>query len=152
MSYTITISDENNINGPIIITDLEGNSVATSQTQAANITVDYNATIVDGVSIETAIVNSNGHLILTLTDGSTIDTGYVVGQGIPTGGTAGQVLIKVDGTNFNTEWRTASSTQVTDSQPLVANDGDQWFDPTTKVLSVWHDDEWDQVGADDLYF
>lgn len=31
------------------------------------------------------------------------DTGPA-GQGVPTGGTAGQVLAKVDGTNYNTEW------------------------------------------------
>lgn len=28
------------------------------------------------------------------------------GQGVPTGGTAGQVLTKVDGTNYNTQWAT----------------------------------------------
>ena len=31
------------------------------------------------------------------------------GQGVPTGGTAGQVLSKVDGTNYNTQWTTPSS-------------------------------------------
>ncbi|WP_449471633.1 hypothetical protein [Sphingobium chungangianum] len=30
------------------------------------------------------------------------------GQGVPTGGTTGQVLIKVDGTDFNTAWQTPS--------------------------------------------
>ena len=30
------------------------------------------------------------------------------GQGVPTGGTAGQVLAKVDGTDYNTEWVTPS--------------------------------------------
>lgn len=30
------------------------------------------------------------------------------GQGVPAGGTAGQVLAKVDGTNYNTEWITPS--------------------------------------------
>ena len=28
------------------------------------------------------------------------------GEGVPTGGTAGQVLTKVDGTNYNTQWST----------------------------------------------
>lgn len=28
------------------------------------------------------------------------------GEGVPTGGTAGQVLTKVDGTNYNTQWKT----------------------------------------------
>jgi hypothetical protein len=31
------------------------------------------------------------------------------GQGIPTGGTAGQVLTKVDGTDYNTQWSTPQS-------------------------------------------
>lgn len=31
------------------------------------------------------------------------------GPGVPTGGTAGQVLAKIDGTNYNTEWVTPSS-------------------------------------------
>jgi len=31
------------------------------------------------------------------------------GQGVPTGGTAGQVLSKIDGTNFNTQWITPAS-------------------------------------------
>lgn len=31
------------------------------------------------------------------------------GQGVPTGGTAGQVLTKVDGTDFNTQWSTPQS-------------------------------------------
>ena len=35
--------------------------------------------------------------------GSTGATG-AAGQGVPTGGTAGQVLAKIDGTNYNTEW------------------------------------------------
>lgn len=31
------------------------------------------------------------------------------GQGVPTGGTAGQVLAKIDGDDFNTEWIDQSS-------------------------------------------
>ena len=31
------------------------------------------------------------------------------GQGIPTGGTAGQVLSKIDGTNYNTQWSSAGA-------------------------------------------
>lgn len=35
--------------------------------------------------------------------GATGDTG-ATGQGVPTGGTAGQVLSKIDGTDYNTQW------------------------------------------------
>ncbi|AMR27015.1 hypothetical protein A0257_07765 [Hymenobacter psoromatis] len=42
------------------------------------------------------------------TAGAKGDTGAAGsnGQGVPTGGTAGQVLSKVDGTNYNTQWST----------------------------------------------
>ena len=39
--------------------------------------------------------------------GATGATG-AAGQGVPTGGTAGQVLAKIDGTNYNTEWVTGA--------------------------------------------
>ena len=35
------------------------------------------------------------------------------GQGVPTGGSAGQVLSKIDGTNYNTQWTTLPSAPVT---------------------------------------
>jgi hypothetical protein len=35
------------------------------------------------------------------------------GPGVPVGGTAGQVLAKIDGTNYNTQWVTIDS-------PIVA--------------------------------
>ena len=35
------------------------------------------------------------------------------GQGVPTGGSAGQVLAKIDGTNYNTQWITSPSAPVT---------------------------------------
>lgn len=31
------------------------------------------------------------------------------GPGVPTGGTTGQALVKIDGTNFNTEWSSISA-------------------------------------------
>lgn len=39
--------------------------------------------------------------------GATGDSG-ATGQGVPIGGTAGQVLSKIDGTDYNTEWVTSS--------------------------------------------
>lgn len=64
------------------------------------------------VSIATAVPdyllgwNSSGTIIESV-DPSTL-TGPA-GQGVPTGGTAGQVLSKIDGTNFNTQWVTPSA-------------------------------------------
>jgi len=37
-----------------------------------------------------------------------VDTNIDI-QGVPPGGTAGQVLAKIDDTNYNTEWTTSSS-------------------------------------------
>lgn len=37
------------------------------------------------------------------------DTTALSGQGVPTGGTTGQVLAKIDGTDYNTEWVDQSS-------------------------------------------
>ena len=33
-----------------------------------------------------------------------LDLGKVTGEGVPIGGTAGQVLSKIDGTDYNTQW------------------------------------------------
>ena len=38
-----------------------------------------------GVGVSSATVNGSGHLVLSLTDGSSVDTGYVVGPAGPTG-------------------------------------------------------------------
>ncbi|WP_375561491.1 hypothetical protein ACE193_02735 [Bernardetia sp. OM2101] len=70
-----------------------------------------------GIKVEYGLdINSNGTLDTgeenaTLTkfvcNGADGATG-VAGQGVPTGGTTGQVLTKVDGTNYNTQWATAA--------------------------------------------
>lgn len=49
-----------------------------------------------------------------------VDTGLDI-QGLPPGGTAGQVLAKIDDTNYNTEWTTASSSQ--NASNLVSSTG-----------------------------
>lgn len=41
------------------------------------------------------------------------------GQGVPAGGTAGQVLEKIDGTDYNTQWATPSGGGVTDHGALT---------------------------------
>ena len=43
------------------------------------------------------------------------------GPGVPAGGTAGQVLSKVDGTNYNTEWRGVDSVVTQDSDNLITS-------------------------------
>lgn len=45
----------------------------------------------------------------------TLDLGEAVGPGVPTGGTANQLLVKNGSTNFDTSWKTA------DQLPAIAN-------------------------------
>lgn len=45
-----------------------------------------------------------------------------------------------------------ANTIISESEPLTGVDGEQWFNPTLQVLSVWHDGGWDPVGADDLQY
>jgi hypothetical protein len=56
---------------------------------------------IQGVSGTTGATGSTG------ATGPTGPTG-ATGQGVPTGGTAGQVLTKIDATNYNTQWSTVS--------------------------------------------
>ena len=44
------------------------------------------------------------------------------------------------------------ATVVSESEPLSANVGEQWFNPTTQVLQVYTSSGYKPVGADDLYF
>lgn len=59
-------------------------------TTATITTVNADVIVLDGVTISATV-------------GATGPAG-ATGQGVPTGGTAGQVLTKIDGTNYNTEW------------------------------------------------
>ena len=65
-------------------------------------------TIAGGHQIE--IVSAGGTERFDVMDGATGATGPqgAAGVGVPTGGTAGQVLSKVDGTDYNTQWITPS--------------------------------------------
>lgn len=58
--------------------------------------------------------------VLTITSGlPTWETG--VSNGIPSGGTAGQYLNKIDSTNYNTQWSTLTLSKITDITALAAD-------------------------------
>ncbi|WP_375561490.1 hypothetical protein ACE193_02730 [Bernardetia sp. OM2101] len=80
-----------------------------------------------GIKVEYGLdINTNGTLDTgeenaTLTkfvcngaDGATGATGATgaAGQGVPTGGTTGQVLTKIDGTDYNTQWAVAGGSSL----------------------------------------
>lgn len=54
----------------------------------------------------TDLTNTKWEVFISNTTGPTGDPGAdgTDGQGVPVGGTAGQVLAKIDGTDYNTEW------------------------------------------------
>lgn len=101
-------------------------------------------------------------------DGSTGPTGPAgsAGQGVPVGGTAGQILAKVDGTDYNTEWITntgggASSvaeltdvllTDLADNQVLLYNStNSKWENVDTDVLTGTNYDVLDGGTAGSTY-
>ena len=68
------------------------------------------------------------------------------GVGVPTGGTTGQVLSKVDATNYNTTWIDVAGgggfTYMEASNPLITTNGavgDLWFNTTTMELFICRD-------------
>lgn len=56
------------------------------------------------------------------------------GQGVPTGGTTGQVLAKVDGADYNTTWTTVSGTGDVVGPAVAVDGGVALFDTTTGKL------------------
>lgn len=76
----------------------------------------------------------------TGTTGSTGSAGTngTNGQGVPTGGTTGQYLTKIDGTNYNTQWSTLDTSLL---QPLAS------YGPADHGLLAWNYDPIFQTGS-----
>lgn len=83
MSYTITIEEVSN---NVVVTPPNNNTVEVSSTNFP-ITISYNATLIEG--------------------------GGIADNGLPTGGTAGQILSKVDSTDYNAQWIAAPQPDLT---------------------------------------
>lgn len=75
----------------------------------------------DGVGIASTVLNADYTLTITLTDGNSYTTPSIrgatgatgpAGPGVPTGGTTGQILAKVDNTDYNTQWVTPPPEEV----------------------------------------
>ena len=63
----------------ITITPVSMSPEITVDETTYTIEVNPNAVIVDGVGVQTATIDTNGHLIITKTNGDIQDAGYVVG-------------------------------------------------------------------------
>lgn len=66
--------------------------------------------------------------------GTTTSLQGIPGEGVPTGGTAGQVLEKVDGTDYNTQWATPAAGGDVVGPASAVDDRIATFDGTTGKL------------------
>jgi hypothetical protein len=73
----------------------------------------------DGSAWTNIVGGSEGDVLTYQSDTPTWDT--VVGNGLPTGGTANQYLNKIDGTDFNVQWSDLTLAKITDVTALAAD-------------------------------
>jgi hypothetical protein len=133
---------------------------ATGPTGATGSTGPTGATGVTGPTGATGAAST-----VTGPTGPTGATG-ATGPGVPTGGTTGQILAKIDGSNYNTEWITntgggASSvaeltdvelTTLANNQILLYNStSSKWENVDTDVLTGANYDVLDGGSADSMY-
>lgn len=66
------------------------------------------------------------------------------GQGVPVGGTTGQVLAKIDATNYNTQWTTpaggGASVSIADTPPGSPDVGSLWWESDTGIFWIYYND------------
>lgn len=112
-----------------------------------NLTLEYNATIVEGAQGPKGDIGPQG------IQGPQGETG-LTGPGVASGGTTGQILVKLSDNDYDTGWIDSPNDRVIISEeaPQVARSGDEWFNPTNQILSVYTDLGWVQISADDLQF
>lgn len=84
-------------------------SIVNSGTPEAAV-LDFTFEIPLANSVAGATVNGSGELELTLDDATVLNAGNVVGPGVAPGGAAGEILKKVDGTDYNTFWGSEDAT------------------------------------------
>ena len=77
----------------------------------------------DGTSVDSALVDTRGHLLLGLTDGSIVDCGAVIGPAGPSGPSGGVGLPGRDGVNGTAVLSGPRAPQESDGQ-----EGDHWID------------------------
>jgi len=130
MSYNITITDVTN---EIVVSE-ETNEIVVSPTETQLI-LSTDSITVPG---ETGPEGPQGDTGLTGPEGPP-----GTGDGLP-GGTAGQVLKKIDNTDYNTVWASdvGSVVYTQDSQPASAVEGDRWFNTLTGQLTTYASGAW----------
>jgi hypothetical protein len=99
---TVTVNSPATVN-QVATTAPAAVSIVNSGT-AQNAILDFTFDIPAGNGVASAVIDGNGDLIITLDDATIINAGFTLGQGLAAGGTAGQVLTKIDATDYNTTW------------------------------------------------
>lgn len=111
----------------ITIDQVLNNQIAVTTT-AFPITISYNATVFDA------------------------GPAGADGQGVAVGGAAGQVLAKIDTTDYNTQWVDKQDpTVVNDSQPNILSTGQHWYRPVTGAFYTARDGAWDPINDDGFF-
>ena len=118
----------------VTITDIEGGHRITITDEDGDHTYDVMDGIdgTDGVSPTATVTDITGGHRLTITDVNGTTTVDIMdgvdgqdGEGVPLGGTAGQVLVKSSGTDYDTEWTTLDASDVGAIEaPSTASNGD----------------------------
>lgn len=117
-------------------------------TEAEHLVVDHSTC--SGVPVtflslgDTPNIYDDGKYLVSTASGSVWQTGVQgdPGEGVPSGGTAGQILEKIDATDYNTQWSTpavalptgGTAGQLLEKQSGVDGDAD-WADPVTVTAS-----------------
>lgn len=107
-------------------------------------TVTITANISDGAVIASDVVTSqpiNANIETGPTIIADIATGGIgpqgqAGVGVPVGGTTGQVLSKINGTNYNTQWTTVSGTGIVQTIVAGSNITVNSTDPANPIVSA----------------
>lgn len=99
-----------------------------------------------GIGVATAVVNGSGRLIVTLTDASTIDTGYVIGAAGADGNDGADGADGADGTSVTIVDNVANSAALpTGLGPSDAGKG--WLTDNDGHLHVWSGSAFTDVGT-----
>jgi len=131
--------------GPIGPTGADGSQGQIGATGAKGDKGDIGLTGANGANGATGATGQIGPIGPIGPTGATGATGPT-GAGLPTGGTAGQVITKVDGTNYNTQWSNPPSPNypVTSvfgrTGAVVSASGDYTSDQVTEAINKYYTD------------
>jgi hypothetical protein len=117
MSYNVTIEEVLN---NVTVTPPNSNQIAVSTT-AFPVTISYNSTVYDkGEKGDKGDTGDQGPQGIQGATGAKGDTG----EGVVAGGAPGQILAKIDSTDYNTEWVTPFTAVSQDTAPSLGADLD----------------------------